>query len=432
MAHSPNLHRCRHRYVGILSSYRHLDIAQDIDYLFVISGYLLEHKEGFVRRLLAQARELPGRKVFVLGAAGDDKDAYGGLAGPDLEIHSVASGALRQELFNRACYLVSRAGYTTVMDLAEHDKPAVLIPTPNQTEQEYLAFHLSRQGYFIAQPQGPKMDIAEALRTCRQTARFDAPWRTHDSVRRIVETIEPMLHQHTFSIIVPAHNEEKELAATLHSLVEQHYPLNLVEIIVVENGSTDGTPAIAREISEDPTSKGRVRVLQSEPGVSRAKNAGVRALSADAVWVIFCDADTRLGPHFLHHLNTWLNRHGNGVSVGTTAVRRRPARNFYARVWFSYYDLIHRLTKTSYALQIARAPVARGIRFHEDLHFAEDLLFIQECRRYGRFAFIPTDQVTTSTRRFEAHGYLRLSVRWVIEAVLPLRLKLHRYYHAIR
>lgn len=432
MAHSPNLHRCRHEYVGILSSYVHLDVPQDIDYLFVISGYLLEHKDSFVRQLLEQAAALPGRKVFVLGTTSGDEASYDRFRRGDLEIIAVASGELRQELFNRARCVISRAGYTTVMDLVEHDKRAVLIPTPNQTEQEYLGYYLSSQKYFVGSTQDPAPDLAQALDACEQTHLFDPPWRTGDATKRIVDSIEQKLHKHFFSIIVPAHNEEKELATTLRCLLDQNYPQDRFEVVVVENGSTDSTLDIAKKIEGEPWATSRLRVLQSELGVSRAKNAGLTAMSHASDWVVFCDADTRLGRHFLHHLNTWLNRQGDGVSVGTTAVRPLPERGFYARGWFNAYDLIHRLTKSSFAIQIARTPVAQGIGFREDLNFAEDLLFIRECRRYGRFFFLPTDQVGTSTRRFQAKGYIRQGLRWLIEALMPLRFKVHRKYDVVR
>jgi hypothetical protein len=113
-------------------------------------------------------------------------------------------------------------------------------------------------------------------------------------------------------------------------------------------------------------------------------------------------------------------------------VRPRPAAHHYARAWFVLFDLIHRLSKSSFAIQIARTPIARGVRYREELNFSEDLEFIHECRRYGRFFFIPTDQVTTSTRRFDAQGYLRQSLRWLLEALLPLRFKQHRQYDVIR
>jgi hypothetical protein len=433
LAHSPNLHRCRHRYIGILSSYLRLDLARDIDYLFVISGYLLEHKESFVRDLLEQAASLPGRKVFVLGVTESDDDLYRRFRREDLEIHPMASGTLRQELFNRARVIVSRAGYSTVMDLVEHGKLALLIPTPNQTEQEYLAYHLSSQHYFAVRSQHSGFVLAPALHACEQTRPVQPPWKTEESVLRLTDSVAEHLHQHFFSVIVPAHNEEAELAATLHCLFAQHYPSLRYEIIVVENGSTDATLRIAMQAARDERAGVMIKVRQSERGVSRAKNVGVASLAPESDWVVFCDADTRLGRYFLHHLNTWLNRDGDAdLSVGTTAVGPQPAGGLYTRVWFLLYDFIHRLTRSSFAIQIARTAIARGIPFREDLNFAEDLLFIRECRRYGRFFFVPTDQVRTSTRRFQARGYLRQGLRWLYESLLPHRLKVNQRYDVIR
>ena len=199
LAHGPFLRGCRHRYIGILSSYRHLNLTRDIDYLFVISGYLLEHKGSFVRNLLEEAVALPGRKVFVLGAADGDDRVYHRYRRHDLEIHPLASGALRQELFNRARVIISRAGYTTVMDLAEHGKRALLIPTPNQTEQEYLADFLSGRRYFVARSQGNGFKLAPAMEACDRTAVFTPPWKTEESVRRIVDSVEEALRERSLS-----------------------------------------------------------------------------------------------------------------------------------------------------------------------------------------------------------------------------------------
>jgi UDP-N-acetylglucosamine transferase subunit ALG13 len=433
LAHSPALHRCPHRYIGILSSYRHLGRAQDIDYLFVISGYLLEHKESFVRDLLEQASSLSGKKVFVLGNAGGDEAAYERYRRDDLQIYSVASGELRQELFNRARVVISRAGYTTVMDLVEHGKRALLIPTPNQTEQEYLASYLGSQHYYVERTQQTGLDLGPALQACEQTRLFEPPWRTEESLRRITDGIAELMHRHFVSIVVPAYNEEAEIEATLQSLLAQRYPSDRFEIVLVENGSPDVTLEIANRVAQQAGNR-RIRIVPiNEGGVSHAKNVGLDNLAPESEWVVFCDADTRLGRHFLQHLNTWLNRRGeDGLSVGTTRVRPQPNDGFYARSWFVAYDYIHRLTRTSFSIQIARTQIARGVRFREDLNFAEDLMFIQECRRYGRFFFVPTDQVSTSTRRFDSRGYLRQGLRWTYQALLPMRCKVNRKYDVIR
>lgn len=432
LAHSPALYRCPHRYIGILSSYQHLDMEMDIDYLFVISGYLLEHKASFVRDLLEQALTLSGRKVFVLGNASGDEAEYQRYRRDDLEVYSVASGELRQQLFSRARVIVSRSGYTTVMDLVEHGKRALLIPTPNQTEQEYLADWLGDRNWFTVRTQQERLELAPALEACTETCLFTPPWATEESLQRISDCIAQMTRRRFVSFIVPAYNEEAEIESTLSCLLALRYPAECFEIVVVENGSTDATLALATRIAEQAGDI-RMRIVSiNEGGVSRARNVGLDNLSPESEWVVFCDADTRIERNFLQHLNTWLHRRGEGLSVGTTRVLPQQGASLYGRGWFAAYDVIHRLTCTSYSIQLARTRIAQGVRFHEELHFSEDLLFIQECRRYGRFFFVPTDQVSTSTRRFDSCGYLRQALRWTFQALMPMRYRAHRTYDVIR
>jgi UDP-N-acetylglucosamine:LPS N-acetylglucosamine transferase len=51
-----------------------------------------------------------------------------------------------QQAINKSELVISRSGYTTVMDLAKLGKQAFFIPTPGQFEQEYLAEYLNNQG----------------------------------------------------------------------------------------------------------------------------------------------------------------------------------------------------------------------------------------------------------------------------------------------
>lgn len=61
-------------------------------------------------------------------------------------------------LLNDASIVISRAGYSTIMDLYAVGKSALLIPTPGQTEQEYLASHLNKGGHFLMVPE-EKLDL---------------------------------------------------------------------------------------------------------------------------------------------------------------------------------------------------------------------------------------------------------------------------------
>lgn len=65
----------------------------------------------------------------------------------------LASQEMR-EMLTGSNYIISRSGYTTIMDLISINKHALLIPTPGQTEQEYLANYLTEKGWFSTVSQG--------------------------------------------------------------------------------------------------------------------------------------------------------------------------------------------------------------------------------------------------------------------------------------
>jgi UDP-N-acetylglucosamine:LPS N-acetylglucosamine transferase len=62
--------------------------------------------------------------------------------------------------------VICRPGYSTLMDLATLGKNAILIPTPGQTEQEYLAEYLMDKGFFYSVSQG-NFDPEEAFRNSK-------------------------------------------------------------------------------------------------------------------------------------------------------------------------------------------------------------------------------------------------------------------------
>ncbi len=95
---------------------------------------------------------------------------------------------------------------------------------------------------------------------------------------------------HKVSIIVPAYNEEKIIAKSLESLVNQTYQ-NL-EIIVVDDGSTDRTSEIAKYFEKHSNGK-KVKVLKkSNGGKASAINHGIRHSTGELIMVV--DADSKL------------------------------------------------------------------------------------------------------------------------------------------
>lgn len=98
------------------------------------------------------------------------------------------------------------------------------------------------------------------------------------------------------SVIVPVFQAERYLPACIASLTAQTF--QKTEIILVDDGSTDGSPALCDAYAR---SYRQVRVIhQQNGGVSRARNAGIQAAAGD--FLAFVDADDWVEPFFLAHL----------------------------------------------------------------------------------------------------------------------------------
>jgi cellulose synthase/poly-beta-1,6-N-acetylglucosamine synthase-like glycosyltransferase/peptidoglycan/xylan/chitin deacetylase (PgdA/CDA1 family) len=116
------------------------------------------------------------------------------------------------------------------------------------------------------------------------------------------------------TVIVPAYNEKECIANTLHSLAKSTHP---IEIIVVDDGSTDGTKEIAESLGMP-----NVRVIRQEnAGKPAALNNGVRNASYDIV--VMMDGDTVFEPDAVHQLVQPFARPEIGAVAGNAKVGNR-------------------------------------------------------------------------------------------------------------
>lgn len=123
-----------------------------VDILASVSGP--EPQRSHFESLLRKAMEnMEGTRVLILGRPGATPSIPPDIKGGALNVFDHLDGVAMESLFASAAFVVVRSGYTTVMELAGLGTGQVLmVPTPGQSEQEYLADHLDRAG--IAQ----KMD----------------------------------------------------------------------------------------------------------------------------------------------------------------------------------------------------------------------------------------------------------------------------------
>ena len=157
------------------------------DWLILLSGpepqrSLLEQK--FVGVLAA----IPGSVLLVRGLPESNEE----LQVPDNCVCvNYLGGEELEQAVARAAFVISRSGYTTVMELLYLQKKAVLIPTPGQTEQEYLAKHLMQQQWCYAIEQDS--DLVEELSKAVKFA-YCIPVLQQDSLESFIAAF---FHSHT-------------------------------------------------------------------------------------------------------------------------------------------------------------------------------------------------------------------------------------------
>lgn len=89
----------------------------------------------------------------------------------------------------------------------------------------------------------------------------------------------------TVSIIVPVHNDKKNIAKLLHSLLNQNYPNRLYEIIIVDNNSTDGSKEIIKRFPVKLLEERRIQSSYAarNKGIKHAKNEIIALIDSDCI-----------------------------------------------------------------------------------------------------------------------------------------------------
>ncbi|HEX9615857.1 MAG TPA: dolichyl-phosphate beta-glucosyltransferase [Anaerolineales bacterium] len=194
------------------------------------------------------------------------------------------------------------------------------------------------------------------------------------------------------SIILPAHNEEQRLLATLEQVVgflqAQPYPS---EILVVENASQDRTYEIACDFAAHYQGDSKLHVLQeTRLGKGMAVRLGMLAASGD--YRFMCDADLSMP---IEQVNRFLPPSLEGVDIviasreAPGAVRyNEPAyRHLVGRIFNTLIRLLalHGLQDTQCGFKCFRAPVAEDVFRHQILagwSFDVEVLYIAQKRGY--------------------------------------------------
>lgn len=189
-----------------------------------------------------------------------------------------------------------------------------------------------------------------------------------------------------FSIIIPAFNEEAYIASCLKSINELDYPKHLVEVIVVDNGSTDRTPEIAKR-------EGAIVLRNDEMNVSGLRNFGASKAKGDVL--AFVDADCLVKKDLLQQASSYFDRQ-DVVAWGSPPIVPENA-TWVPRTWY----VVRKKEKVvqdvdwleSMNLFVRKEHFAAIGGFNESLITCEDVDFCYRLQKHGKIVSDSTIQV---------------------------------------
>lgn len=224
------------------------------------------------------------------------------------------------------------------------------------------------------------------------------------------------------SVVVPVLNEAAYIERALTGLART---CPGAEVIVVDGGSTDGTPDLVRRFP-------RVTLIEAARGRARQMNAGARIAAGSAF--LFLHADTALPPGAQAVIERALRV--PGVVGGRFDVRFDNPRPIFTLI-AAMMNLRSRLTGIctgDQALFVGRRAY-EALGGYPDIPLMEDIAFSRRLKRRGRIVCLRL-RVVTSARKWEGEGVLRTIVlMWRLRllhcvGVRPARL--HRWYYGGR
>jgi hypothetical protein len=141
------------------------------------------------------------------------------------------------------------------------------------------------------------------------------------------------------SVVIPTHNRKEKLARLIKSILESDYPKDRLEVIVVDDASTDGTYEYVKKLFP------HVKVIRNEEEklLAESRNIGIKASRGKYIFVV--DDDNVVGKNTIRELVEFMEKHPEvGVAGPIMYFLEDPKRIWYAGVKRSYWTTITRYT----------------------------------------------------------------------------------------
>jgi glycosyltransferase involved in cell wall biosynthesis len=236
----------------------------------------------------------------------------------------------------------------------------------------------------------------------------------------------------TLSIIIPAYNEELYIGKTLESIFKNP-PDNLLEVIVINNASTDKTAEVAALFP-------KVKVVtESQKGLTKARQRGLQSAQGDLI--AYIDADTWVSKQWFATVNEEFNAHPNLVCLsGPYIYYDIPSwQSWWVKQW--WYVAEHAVKHVTHYLALGGNFVAKRKAlldiggFDVNIEFyGEDTDIARRLYSVGEVKFIGSLAVQSSGRRIMDEGLVKMGIKYAANfaAVALFKKPVTREYKDIR
>jgi predicted glycosyltransferase len=172
----------RARFIGVLTRFDPPGQlpAVTVDVLVILSGPEPQ-RTLFESMIIAQAKTLPYSFVIVRGVS---EQVYDEMIAPGIRLISYLTANELYKLILSSAVIISRGGYSTLMDLALLGRKCIFIPTPGQTEQEYIVAALAKKNLVVSASQD-NFQLAELLEKTARVNPFFIPVEHREFERHV-------------------------------------------------------------------------------------------------------------------------------------------------------------------------------------------------------------------------------------------------------
>jgi uncharacterized protein (TIGR00661 family) len=159
LSHPAILPKAPVMYIGPLSRFKRTTLENKYDCCIILSGPEPQ-RTVFEDLILKSLNKINGKVFIVRGLPGNTETPA--IPQQQIEIKNHLAADELNKIILQSSLIISRCGYSTIMDLVKLQKKAALVPTPGQTEQEYLGRYLRANKLFYTVSQG-RFSLPDAI-----------------------------------------------------------------------------------------------------------------------------------------------------------------------------------------------------------------------------------------------------------------------------